>query len=54
MRLFEVDFLFDNVSVAHSGTLTDIPMSLAYDCMDVNFFALLEQTGGAVLKLDVL
>jgi NAD(P)-dependent dehydrogenase (short-subunit alcohol dehydrogenase family) len=41
---YEIDVLFNNAGVAHSGTLTDIPMSLVRANFETNVFAALELT----------
>jgi len=48
---YDVDVLFNNAAVAHSGTLTDIPMQLVRDNFETNVFAPLELTKGFVRKM---
>ncbi len=45
---YDVDVLFNNAGVAHSGTLTDIPMSLVRASFETNVFAALELTKGVI------
>lgn len=41
---YEVDVLFNNAGIAHSGTLTDLPMDLLRANFETNVFAPLELT----------
>ena len=41
---FPVDVLFNNAGIAHSGTLTDVPMALVRATFDTNVFAHLDLT----------
>jgi NAD(P)-dependent dehydrogenase (short-subunit alcohol dehydrogenase family) len=41
---YEIDVLFNNAGVAHSGTLTDIPMPLVRANFETNVFAALDLT----------
>jgi len=45
---YEIDVLFNNAGVAHSGTLTDIPMALVRASFETNVFAALELTKGFI------
>lgn len=48
---YDIDVLFNNAGVAHSGTLTDIPMSLVRASFETNVFATLELTKGFIPKM---
>jgi len=47
----DIDVLFNNAGIAHSGTLTDIPMSLIRDNFEVNVFAPMELTKAVIRQM---
>lgn len=47
----EIDVLFNNAGIAHSGTITDIPMSLIRDNFEVNVFAPMELTKAVIRQM---
>jgi len=47
----EIDVLFNNAGVAHSGTITDIPMSLIRDNFEVNVFAPMQLTKAVIKQM---
>lgn len=48
---YEVDVLFDNAGIAHSGTITDLPMALLRASFETNVFAALELTKGFIAQM---
>jgi len=48
---FPVEVLFNNAGIAHSGTLTDVPMTLVRATFETNVFAHLTLTKGFLPKM---
>ncbi|MCK6068228.1 MULTISPECIES: SDR family oxidoreductase [Microbacterium] len=48
---YDVDVLFNNAGVAHSGTLTDVPMSLLRANFETNVFSVMELTKGFIRQM---
>lgn len=48
---YDVDVLFNNAGIAHSGTLTDLPMALLRANFETNVFAAMELTKGFIRQM---